>query len=43
MKTHAFAQAEAVWASALPLLEELCDQGVDKFGFVTDGPLSQYR
>ena len=36
-------QAEAIWASITPMLDNLCDQGIKEFGFVSDSTVAQYR
>ena len=36
-------QAEAIWASLTPVLEELVETGVTDINFVSDSTVAQYR
>merc|ERR1719319_634838 len=36
-------KAEAIWASLRPLLQQLLEEGVVNFAFVSDSPINQYR
>ena len=41
--TFVTSQAEAIWVSLRPIVEKKVEEGVEKFYFVSDSPVNQYR